>query len=806
LECTNFNLPVPKAGAGTNITVKVVDDGNGLEGPEYGEGDLDIQSTIAMAPLCNLIVYDNDEPSGDADYIGVLSQEADDNSADVITESYGWFLDIPTALAAHNLHVSMSAQGITYLAASGDSGTTLDYAYPDIDPEILSVGGTSATVNSENLRLTEVGWNSDGGAGGGGWVDSLDTFNIRPAYQSTPAFLAWSGVPSIKSVPYRLIPDIALNADPNTGFYVWFPGGYQVFGGTSGASPTCAGSLGITEQQLISDGFLHADSSGHSRFGRIQDLLYSYNGDPSVFFDVVSGTNGALPNGAVSVAVPGWDTDSGWGPIIFAGLVAKIEGIPEVSTLKLSNSAISGGVSVTGTLTLSFPASKGGTAVELLSSGPDVQVPSSVTVPAGATTISFPVTSNGVAHGETLTISASNAYGLESANLSIFPATYTGLSLSAAAVAGGNTVTGTISLSGAAPPGGFVIDLTSSSSAAKVPSTVTVPANSSSVNFSIATSPIMSNTSATISGESSNTATFSQTLGIQTATVQSVTLSSASVVGGSTSVLTGTIVLDGPALPSGDEVSLLSSNSKLATVNKTVKVMAGATTVSFTVDHFVTATSGETSITARFNGVSQTATVSVVPFQLSSLTVTPTAVNGGVSSTGSVTLNAAPGPHSGVVSVKLQSSSKSVTVPTSITVPTGSATGSFTVKTAGVGSTTSATITASYKSSTESVSISVNPTVLASILATPGVVKGSSTTKVVGTVSLNGVAPSGGFVIHLSSSDPSAAGVASIVTVPAGKTSVTFAISHKKIASQEVVSLTATANGMTEATTLTITP
>ena len=117
---------------------------------------------IGMAPLCEFYIYDSNN-----DLNGCLAREVSDNLADVISESYGWNLTATTYNAAHNNHLSMTAQGITYMCASGDSGTTLTpYTYPDYDPEVLMVGGSVAVVNGSNARTSEVGWSGSGG----GWI------------------------------------------------------------------------------------------------------------------------------------------------------------------------------------------------------------------------------------------------------------------------------------------------------------------------------------------------------------------------------------------------------------------------------------------------------------------------------------------------------------------------------------------------------------------------------------------------------------------------------------------------------------
>lgn len=807
LQCQNFKLPIPIAGAGSNITIESIDGGDGADGFEYGEGDLDIQANIEMAPLCNLIIYDNDEPSGNANLIDVLTQEADDNLADLITESYGWALDIPTALAAHNLHLSMSAQGITYMAASGDSGTDFaGYDYPVIDPEVLTVGGTSAAVTSQDFRLSEVGWNSLFGAGGGGWAPSSDTFNVRAPYQLLPSFLAGPGVPSASAVPYRLVPDVALNADPNTGYYVWFSTGPEIIGGTSGASPTCAGSLADTEEQLIADGFLPVDSNGHYRFGRIQDLLYSYNGNPAVFYDIVSGSNGSLPNGAISKAGPGWDFDSGWGPIVFSGLVAAVEKIPQVETLTVSATVISGGAPVTGTVTLTAPAGANGTLVNLASNKTDVKVPATVTVPANAMTASFTISTTGVAAEEVASVTASNAYGLQAATLSIFPATYSGISISPAAVTGGNQVMGTVTLQGAAPPAGFLIYLSSNSSLATVPSSVTIPSNSTSATFPITTAIVTSDHSAAITGISDYGLTKTAVLAIQTPIAQQVTFSSPSVVGGSNVAVTGSVTLSGPARKGGDVVRLVSSAPKLLTVPASVTIPSGATSVDFKVSHRLVSSTENVTVTATYSGSTQQATVTINPFQVVALSASPGSLAAGGTSTGEVNLNAPVGPQTGAVVVKLSSSLKSIALPSVVSILSGSASGKFTITCKSVASAETATITGTLGASSEQATLSLGATSLAAISVSPSSVKGSSATRVVGMITLNGAAPAGGFVVSLSSSNTLAVVVPAAVTIPAGRTSATFTVRHSAVSSQSTVTIAATANGTAFSTALVLTP
>ena len=211
----------------------------------------------------------------------------------------------------------MSAEGITYMAAAGDDQSTEEqqYWYPVCEPEVLIVGGTSATVDSAGDRQSEVVWQS----GSGGWSTIGLPFNTRPSWQKG------KGGPTVYN--FRLNPDVAGHASgaPNSiqGAYYFFLNGSLNGGyiGTSFASPIFAGGLAIAEQQLIALNKVIKDKNGHYRLGRLQDLIYRQNGDPSVWYDIKKGSIGTLPNGDPSNASLGWDTCTGWGAVNWEGFV-----------------------------------------------------------------------------------------------------------------------------------------------------------------------------------------------------------------------------------------------------------------------------------------------------------------------------------------------------------------------------------------------------------------------------------------------------------------------------------------------------
>jgi subtilase family serine protease len=309
-----YGLPVPPGGATSNITIKTYGGGSGSGTPQ-GEGDLDIQMVLSSAPLANIIIYDGTTLGA------VLTGESSDNLADVITESYGWSVTTDSsANTYHNLHVTMSAQGQTYMAASGDAGThdlswwngsgisNGNFPYPDYDPDVLLVGGTVASVDSvTGVRASEVGWTSSGG----GYYNPTLTINVLPSWQ------VGTGVPT--TINKRLVPDISAHAQT---FVVYSapgsnPPNYYAFSGTSCSSPVFAAQLALVEQRLAS-----ANGTAKFRLGKIAPLIYKMNGRSDVWFDITSGgSSGLLANNTSAVPTAAWDFVTGWGAPKVEGLI-----------------------------------------------------------------------------------------------------------------------------------------------------------------------------------------------------------------------------------------------------------------------------------------------------------------------------------------------------------------------------------------------------------------------------------------------------------------------------------------------------
>jgi hypothetical protein len=169
-----------------------------------------------------------------------------------------------------------------------------------------------------------------------------------------------------------------------------------------------------------------------------------------------------------------------------------------LSSFSISPSTVVGGNTATGTVGLDAAAPAGGALVTLSSTGP-VSVPASVTVPAGATTAGFSVSTSAVSSPAPGTVLAEYNGDSLQAGVTVTPAALASLSLNPPTVGPGATSIGTVALNGKAAGAGAVVTLASSNTlAAAVPASVTIPAGSASATFTVS-AKIVNSGSATIS-------------------------------------------------------------------------------------------------------------------------------------------------------------------------------------------------------------------------------------------------------------------------------------------------------------------
>ena len=174
-----------------------------------------------------------------------------------------------------------------------------------------------------------------------------------------------------------------------------------------------------------------------------------------------------------------------------------------LSTVSVNPVSVNGGTAATGTVTLGSPAPAGGVVVALTSGSAAAVVPASVTVPAGATTATFAISTTSVVATTPAAITASSLGVSKTTTLTVNPVavTFSTLTLSPTSVRGGRAnSTATITLS-AVTPTALVVNLASSNTAAaRVPLTATVPAGARTVTFTVTSVTGTTNRTTVISG------------------------------------------------------------------------------------------------------------------------------------------------------------------------------------------------------------------------------------------------------------------------------------------------------------------
>jgi hypothetical protein len=318
------------------------------------------------------------------------------------------------------------------------------------------------------------------------------------------------------------------------------------------------------------------------------------------------------------------------------------------------------------------------------------------------------VTATANASAGSYTVTAT-LYGL-STSFSLANVALQSVALSPTSVLGGiSTTANTVTLTSAAPASGATIALTTSDpTVATVPSPVTVAGGSrSSAPFTITTTSVTATTQVTIKasdGHDHKTATLT----VKPIAPAALKLSPKSVVGGK-STTANTVTLDGPAPSGGAVVTLSSGDSTVAAPPVSVTVAASATvSPAFTITTTAVATDTPVSISATYNGVTKSATLSVNSPQLASLKLSPANVVGGHSTTrNTVTLNG-PAPAGGA-SVMLSSNNAGATPPTTVTVADGATSATFTITTTTVETSTPVQITATFGGATKMANLTVTP-------------------------------------------------------------------------------------------------
>ncbi|HVV46613.1 MAG TPA: S53 family peptidase, partial [Bryobacteraceae bacterium] len=265
------------------------------------EGNLDLEWAGAIAPNATIYYVYGPDP------IEAFIAAVDLDAAPVISISYGnCEIEFP-ALFFRTVAQQGNAEGITTIAASGDSGAagcdTQGFdpfaskgraaTFPANLPEVTGVGGTQfndatgnywAPTNTVNFGsalsyIPESAWNETApgfglGASGGGASVLLN----KPEWQAGP------GVPDDNA---RDIPDVAMAAAVHDAYFITYRGAQGAVGGTSAGAPSLAGIVALLNQYEVQKGF-----QSKPGLGNINPQLYRLaRSAPSAFHDVISGNN-----------------------------------------------------------------------------------------------------------------------------------------------------------------------------------------------------------------------------------------------------------------------------------------------------------------------------------------------------------------------------------------------------------------------------------------------------------------------------------------------------------------------------------
>ena len=268
---------------------------------------LDIEVAGAVAPGANIVVYfSNFTEQGWVDAITTAVHDSV-HKPSVLSISWGFaegqmIWSSQAIQAVNEAFQAAAAMGVTVCCAAGDDGSRdqIDDGlahcdFPASSAFVLACGGTTLQSSGANIT-SETVWNDgpDGGATGGGISDAIDL----PTWQAT------ANVPPSVNAGGRIgrgVPDVAGNADPETGYLVLADAQPGSVGGTSAVAPLWAGLIARINQKL------------GTPVGFLNPLLYNQIANANALNDITTGTNDITGQIGGYSAGPGWDACAGLG-------------------------------------------------------------------------------------------------------------------------------------------------------------------------------------------------------------------------------------------------------------------------------------------------------------------------------------------------------------------------------------------------------------------------------------------------------------------------------------------------------------
>jgi kumamolisin len=287
-------------------TVKAISVDGGKNSPSNadsadGEVMLDIEVAGAVAPGAKIVVYFC--PNTDKGFLDGITKAVHDatNKPSVVSISWGSAEVNWTQQSLTNFNEAFKAAavlGVTVCVAAGDSGSSdsvtdgkVHVDFPASSPYALSCGGTSLKINGNSQVSSETVWHDADNSATGGGVSNVFAL---PDYQTS------ANVPVSLDTQFkgRGVPDVAADADPNTGYKVLVDGQEMVIGGTSAVAPLMAGLVARVNQQK------------KKWAGFINPTIYA---SPTLCRDITVGDNKTTSGHKGYTAGPGWDACTGLG-------------------------------------------------------------------------------------------------------------------------------------------------------------------------------------------------------------------------------------------------------------------------------------------------------------------------------------------------------------------------------------------------------------------------------------------------------------------------------------------------------------
>jgi Bacterial Ig-like domain len=250
------------------------------------ETTLDVEWAHAIAPAAKIVLIEMTNGLQGADVANAVQTAASASvKTSVVSMSFGFGeFGGETGGSTYSFDDGLfTAAGVTYIASTGDNGAP--GGYPSFSPNVLAVGATNLTLNTDNSYQGETGWSNPAKVGGnsggsGGGISTVET--SQPAYQQGTVTKV------TQSTTNRTIPDVSFVGGSPTPVetYDSFGKGGPIFNtlGTSVSAPCWAGLIAIADQGLA----LRRQPLLDSHTALQTDL---YDLPLSDFHDITSGNN-----------------------------------------------------------------------------------------------------------------------------------------------------------------------------------------------------------------------------------------------------------------------------------------------------------------------------------------------------------------------------------------------------------------------------------------------------------------------------------------------------------------------------------